>query len=146
MTLILPFAPMACPRPRVANDRAFMPDDYRRWKQDAQMVLRAMGRVWVGNRVPLRVSVVAVFDRPKRCPDGVDSEAWKAGNRVKRWAVPDADNLFKAVADALQDAGFVANDSHIEIGGVTRWYAASGERAKVEISLEVAEDVYGGGR
>ena len=137
--ILLPLAPMACPRPRVFGNRAYMPDDYRRWKGDAVMMLRALGRAWIGSRLPLRVSVAAVFERPNRRPEGVDSDAWKSGSRVKRWAVPDADNVFKAVADALQDAGIVANDSDVEIGSVTRWYAAVGERAKVEISLEVAD-------
>jgi len=143
MLLYLSGDPMSCPRPRAiarnGHGAIFMPPAYVEWKKGAALRLAAQwskaGREF-GGKAPIRVSVVAVFARTKSRPDSVTLAQWASGGRVRRWVAPDADNIFKAVADALQDARIIANDSLVEIGFVTRWYGAIGEGAKIEIVLE----------
>jgi Holliday junction resolvase RusA-like endonuclease len=48
---------------------------------------------------------------------------------------PDGDNVLKAVADALQDAGVVTDDKVIVTATVESLYAAKGEGPSVEVSL-----------
>ena len=144
MILVLPGDPVPCPRPRASvvggHAAIHMPSDYMAWKKKAALVLvnqfRTQGGI-IGSGQPIRVSVAAVFDRPLSRPASIWADDWKRGGRLKRWSKPDADNLLKAVCDALQDAGIVSDDCKVEIGGVTRWYGCTGELPKVEITVEV---------
>jgi len=114
-----------------------MPEAYMAWKRKAALILANQARRagFPMGKGPIRVSVVAIFDRPLSRPASVSKEDW-GGGRVKRWSKPDADNLLKAVCDALQDAGIVVDDCFIEIGSVIRWYGSVGELPSVLISIE----------
>jgi Holliday junction resolvase RusA-like endonuclease len=114
-----------------------MPEKYMTWKRGAALLLANQARRagFPFGKGPIRVSVVAVFDRPLSRPASVKKEDW-GGGRCKRWAKPDADNILKAVCDALQDGGIVSDDCHIEIGSVARWYGSIGELPSVLISVE----------
>ena len=140
MILTLPGDPVACPRPRHgASGHSFMPSGYMRWKSASKLLIRSIAREqgWVlDTENPCRISVVAIFERPASRPSRVDKDDWKSGRRIKRWSTPDADNIFKAIADACQEAGIVLNDSVVELGGVLRFYAASGEKPHMQITIE----------
>jgi len=135
--LVIPGDPVPCPRPRATGHGVHMPEAYMAWKRKAALILanQAIRAGFPMGKGPVRVSVVAIFDRPLSRPASVKKEDW-GGGRVKRWSKPDADNVLKAVCDALQDAGIVSDDCHIEIGSVTRWYGSVGELPSVLISIE----------
>jgi len=137
--LVIPGDPVACPRPRAMPDGkgVKMPEKYMVWKRGAALVLANQARRagFPFGKGPIRLVVVAIFDRPLSRPALVKKEDW-GGGRVKRWSKPDADNVLKAVCDALQDAGIVLDDCCVEIGSVTRWYGSIGELPCVLVSVE----------
>ena len=136
---MVPGDPVPCPRPRAMPDGkgVKMPEAYMFWKRGAALLLSNQARraEFPMGKGPIRVSVLAIFDRPLSRPKSIHAEDW-TGGRVKRWAKPDADNVLKAVCDALQDGGIVLDDCSIEIGSVVRVYAGIGELPCVQITVE----------
>lgn len=145
ITLSLPGDPLACPRPRavVRGKRAasYMPTEYTEAKTSlaAAIVAALDGSRPAWLLCGARLSLVAVFPRPATRPATVDKLAWKSGARVRRLSRPDADNLWKAYADALTVAlgcvGLPWDDALLEIGATDRYYAAVGEAAGVVLRL-----------
>ena len=149
LTFTLPVEPVGCPRPRAfnaGNGRAsvHMPEEYTTWKQAATVLLRnqinraADFRTLTGKMVPsallspaVEVNVVAVFARPERRPKQAFPADWASGQRVRRPCKPDADNIAKAVLDALKSSVEHLlpewDDARCELSGVSRWWAAKGE-------------------
>lgn len=78
---------------------------------------------------PLRVEMDFVFPRPK-------SKIWKtkAMPRERHTAKPDADNLFKSTADALNRVLW-RDDSQIAETLIKKWIASGDETAHVEIKI-----------
>lgn len=78
---------------------------------------------------PLRVEMVFVFPRPK-------SRVWKTKPmpRERHIAKPDADNLFKSAADALNMIAW-RDDSQIAETTIAKWYASGDESPHVEIKI-----------
>ena len=91
--------------------------------------------------VPLRVDVVAVFDRPASRPRSVPAEVWRTGRRVSRPATPDRDNVDKAVLDGMQvrgrfeARGMLANDGQAADGRVRKVWAAKGEEPHTVVTV-----------
>ena len=108
LTIAIPGEPVAQARPRIAviagKPRAYDPKASRDWKATAQQhardqMARAGASVFTG---PVRVSISFVFTRPqttyrKREPRGREPKVTK----------PDADNLAKAVLDALNGVAWL---------------------------------------
>lgn len=154
MILHLPLAPIGCPRPRAAvrggHAGVYMPAEYLEWQGRCAtafvQLLTIPTRVnswdapWFNGG---RISVCAVFPRTATKPKGVETAQWKVGGRL-RFRRYDADNVCKAVLDALQVAlkerlGLDWDDDCMEIGGVDRWYAADGEQPHIRVTLEKLE-------
>jgi len=145
ITLHLPGDPLPCPRARHAvrgrHARTYMPGEYTAAKEAlaAAMVAQLEGTrpAWLLNGA--RLSLVAAFPRCQSRPRAVLPAVWKAGGRCRRLSKPDADNLWKAYADALTLAltrlGMPWDDALLEIGPTDRYYAAVGEAAGVELLL-----------
>ena len=83
--LIIPGAPVSCPRPRVTKYGTFYPPKYKAWKKKATALLQDFGEVE-------ELEVVFIFPRPKRL---------KEGARELHQKKPDIDNCLKAVMDSL---------------------------------------------
>lgn len=149
MILTLPIEPTGCPRPRAANrgGRAgiYMPKKYTDWQarcaraftQRLTIPARENRLDWLGRG---RISVVAVFPRTATKPKGVETPEWKAGGRLPFYGF-DADNVTKAVMDALQvslrkDLGLKWDDKRLSTGATDRWYAAVGEEPHIQVTLE----------
>lgn len=157
MILHLPIEPIGCPRPRATFRGGYagvhMPETYRRWQVKAtNLIVEEIKRVGWGAFAEhltdngARISVFAVFPRPASRSDWIPLEVWRAGGRIRRLRKPDADNVLKAVIDALQCAiveryGVAAwDDSRLEVGSVDRWTAAKGEEPHIRMTLEPLED------
>ena len=149
LVLTLPVEPVGCPRPRAfnaGNGRAsvHMPEEYTAWKAAAVFLLRnqinraADFRTLTGKMVPsvllspaVEVGIVAVFARPERRPKQAFPADWATGLRVRRPCKPDADNIAKAVLDALKCSVVHLlpdwDDARCDLSGVSRWWTAKGE-------------------
>lgn len=151
MILHLPIEPIGCPRPRATirggHAGVYMPSSYRKWQarcavafhQRLALPHRTGALDWIDRG---KITIIAVFPRTATKPKGTDSAAWKAGGRVP-FSRFDADNVGKAVMDALQMSmrDFLKvkwDDKKMEIGGIERWYAAVNEDAHIRVTLEKA--------
>ena len=105
-----------------------------RWEDAASWGFR---EAWAGRSPldePLVLEVTALFARPKRL-------LWKQRPtpRQPQWGRPDADNVLKAVADALQRAGVLRDDGIISCVTVWKLYAAGDEGPGVRVVLSRIE-------
>ena len=116
MFCILDIEPKACPRPRVANRRAYYPKTYTDWKN------HAAGLMPFFVHAPKNLEIRFIFKRPKRL---------KKGPRQPHDKRPDLDNLLKAVFDL-----FDFDDGAISSISSSKWYAASGENEHILLYWE----------
>lgn len=133
----IPGQPVGKGRPRVTTRggiaRAYTPPKTAHWEGVAVTIMRA------GSHQPriedgaLRLVVRAIGERPRRLLRAKDPEG-----RVYRTAKPDGDNVLKAVADALVNAGVIRDDVLIVEWQCTCLYAAKNEAPSVEIELGAA--------
>jgi len=143
----IPGAPIGKGRPRATmaggHARMYTPAKTRRWEMGAAafMAERYDGAVMDG---PLSLEVWALFPRPKRldcahkrqpcsCPCG-----W--AGRQPHTSKPDADNVAKAVCDALEAAGIVANDATICTLTVMKLYTEHDKPPRLRLLLRTADD------
>lgn len=126
--------PVGKGRPRFARSgptvRTFTPARTAQWEAIAREVFACS---WDGGPIEslVELEVTAVFRRPKRL-DRVADERQPHGAR------PDADNVLKAVGDALEKAGVVRNDSQVVRASVAKAYARGDEGPRVEVVMRVA--------
>jgi len=128
---IIPGQPVAKGRPRFSrNGHAYTPAKTVRWEKFAAMHMRHfMGTPMYD--CPLQIQIIAVFQRPQN----MERKKYSS-ERIRHTVRPDADNVQKAVCDALQLAGVVRDDSIICVQGIAKYYAAKGERAQTIVSLD----------
>jgi Holliday junction resolvase RusA-like endonuclease len=141
--------PKAQPRPRAALRKVFGPSgpqfiaraydsgSAEGWKSE---IARAAEDVkpsapFVG---AVRLEVVLLFPRPKTLMRKRDPQG-----RLRHAAKPDRDNCEKAVLDILQGLGFLANDSQVCAGEVSKFYCAVGELPGAEIRIGPCEEIAG---
>lgn len=117
---------LGAPRQAVAAQiHMYTPNETRDWQRSASMVLRAAwgaaGRSGsVGDRAPVRVDVVALFERPQR--------------PIHPFYVvvkPDRDNIDKIVLDSLVKAGVLHDDNAVVAGEPLKLYAPEGLSPRV---------------
>jgi Holliday junction resolvase RusA-like endonuclease len=144
----IPGTPQSKERPRAYQDSAgkiAVRSGKRtsKWEKHARQVLQ-FARQQAGMHgpvprdVPLRLDVLVVFDRVKRLGEGP---------RARHIVTPDADNVLKALKDAL-DGGkprkgnrpgtpglIVTDDCQITSVSTAKWYAATGEKPGVHLRL-----------
>lgn len=126
MDLILPTAPMPCPRPRVAlRGRvpvAYYPKEYTVWKGEAAKLIASLlppdHQPYDG---PVEVSIICAVERPKTTKLPAPR--------------PDVDNYGKAVLDAMTQAGVWKDDSGAVRVSVTKRWTRSGETPCVYIRV-----------
>lgn len=112
------------------------------WRSEIVPELRALGMSPIDK--PVLAHVVAVFPRPQQPRKsyrlkGVDRPypvPWTSG-RVLFVGRPDHDQVVKAGVDVLVQGGLLVDDPLVVgyVGGPSRFYAAEGEEAHVELSL-----------
>lgn len=133
-TILVPGTPVGKGRPRFdpASGKARTPKKTRGWEKTFAWCARAaaMKSKWdCKGEEPVSLSVTAVFKRPQRM---------KGEYREWRQGVPDGDNILKAIADGLQKAGIVKNDTQIVDWGVRCVYGAPSEQGHLEIEVRRA--------
>lgn len=134
-SLILEIEPMGKPSIRSGARGMHWP---KRYVKQAERCRNAF-KIWWSGREPLdgalALEIVAVKKRPtsldaKRHPDG----------RIPLAAKPDADNISKAVCDALTSAGVIVDDNLIADLRVRKFYASRGEQPSIEIRIGQLEE------
>ena len=112
--ITIPGVPVPKLRPRVTKTgRAYTPARTRNWEKMASQVIALTWGSTPKIKRPINLVIAAVFPRPKRRPKMVSKEAWDSGLRIWRPAKPDLDNVVKAVCDAAQMSGVLADDSYV---------------------------------
>jgi len=123
-------APIAKGRPRVTRSgHTYTPKRTRDWEKMAVVSMRAQNATLQALDEPLRVECRFVFSRPKATPKRASSA------RLPKPTRPDLDNLVKAVLDAGSKAGLYTDDARVVETLASKWYAAVGETAHVELSI-----------
>jgi len=122
--------PVAQPRQRHTRDgRNYTPADHpvHTFKSAVREAWRVSGGTcWDG---PVRVDATFVFPRPQ-------SKVWKTKPmpRYPHLAMPDRDNLDKAILDALQHFAWT-NDSRVYCGWLEKWVAAGDEQPSATLVI-----------
>lgn len=135
-TASIPGTPIPFARPRFAGKRGYQDPTYAAWKRGAALILRAAlhgGPAFP--RQPLALEVHVYHPRPKVRPAHVDRLTWSAGGCCYAITRSDLDNHVKAVCDALQDAGVIADDRWIVHIVATNWYAPTFGAVGVDVSI-----------
>lgn len=137
----VPAVPVAQPRQRqrvvTAGGRTFATNytptnsPVNAFKATVRMAMAAAGHPPLHG--PLAMHLVCVFSRPK-------SKCWKSRPtpRYRHAGKPDVDNVYKAVADALQGMLF-NDDAQIAVATIEKWVASGDEQPHVEIMIEPLE-------
>jgi len=133
-TIAGPPVPFARPRFDGRSGRAFQAPGYARWRSTAALVLRAglVERVEAG---PVEVWIEAHHPRPAARPAWMDREAWARGDACLAVTRMDADNIAKAVLDALATAGAFADDRQVAMLELSSWYAPRGRDPAIQVRV-----------
>lgn len=138
----LPLEPLARPRQahRVVMPKggarpfvqSYTPEDgkFAGWRQAAILLLRAARRGAPALTGPLGIRLVCLFKMPA-------GEHRVRDPRPRRWhtSKPDADNVLKAVMDAMVEAGWLADDAPVAQVEVQKIVAAQGEAPSIHVTL-----------
>ena len=134
----IPGAPIGKGRPRATmaggHARMYTPAKTRRWEMGAAAFMseRYDGAVMDG---PLSLEVWAFFPRPKRLDCAHKRQPCSCPCGWAHTSKPDADNIAKAVCDALEAAGIVANDATICTLTVTKLYTEHDKPPRLRLLL-----------
>lgn len=144
-TAIIHQTPLGKGRPRATvqggRARVYTPTLTADWEHFAALELRAAyvdacapeaANYMAG---PLGCEIVAVFPRTaellRKVKAGYKYPTWRLPHAVK----PDADNISKAVCDAIEKAGIILDDKQIALLTVSKHYAMIHEEPRVEVRI-----------
>jgi crossover junction endodeoxyribonuclease RusA len=99
----------------------YNPDTAKEWKETVMAAFLMHRKPQITEPVSLTVSFF--LPRPKSMKD--------PGRFVPHTNKPDADNLLKALQDAVTDAGIWTDDALVFASSVDKWYAREAIGAKV---------------
>tara|TARA_R100001086_G_scaffold248380_1_gene185186 strand:- start:281 stop:742 length:462 start_codon:yes stop_codon:yes gene_type:complete len=139
MTLItIELEPKGKGRPRVTFKggyaRAYTPASTAKWERAAVAILRSQWKT--GALVqPVRIHIDAISKRPIRLCRKKDPEGL-----IFRAALPDADNVAKAVLDAIQKAQIIENDKQVVDLRIRSLYAEKNAAGRVVIAIEKVKE------
>lgn len=108
-TIRIPMTPRVAPRPRVRRDgRAYMPPEYRVWKEQAALLLsQALRNAEIPcYEGPIRLSILLYRDAFRLTITPAESDS-KSGFRG------DIDNYAKAIMDACEAGRVFENDRQV---------------------------------
>jgi Holliday junction resolvase RusA-like endonuclease len=128
--VVIPGQPVAKGRARsTRSGMHYTPAKTRNWESMAALVFNlAIGSQCYN--VPLKLEVTAYFKRPQRLLTRKASP-----NRIHHTVKPDADNITKAVSDALVKARVVTDDCIINWQLCVKYYCAKDVQPHVAVHL-----------
>ena len=128
----VPGVPIGKGRPRFTRDgNAHTPQKTREYEDKVVLCWKCQSGKGFAARVPLIAHIAAYFSVPKSA-----SKAKRAAMEGKyHMARPDADNICKAILDALNQHAY-PDDSAVQIGGCYKIYTTGAPR--VEVTIEEA--------
>lgn len=109
--------------------RQYTPEKTVRWESHAALVMQQGGVRPTSE--PVTVVIEARFERPKRLQTRKTVDL----RNVPMIAKPDADNIGKAVCDALEKSGWVHNDAQAYIVTARKYYADAGQAPGVVVQV-----------
>jgi len=121
--------PKAQPRPRMTkNGHVYTPDTAKEWKESVSVGVMKNRQPVI--TLPVKLTVCFYFQFPKREKPLIEKPGYFRPHIIK----PDADNLLKAVMDAMTDALVWIDDTQVYAVSAEKWYYAGehGARIKVE--------------
>jgi Holliday junction resolvase RusA-like endonuclease len=132
-------APLGKGRPRAVSvggrARVYTPTATADWEHYAALELRSQYESSGPMTGPLGCEIVAVFARTaellRKVKSGYKHPTWRLWMPVR----VDADNIAKAVLDAVEKAGIVQNDCQIALLTIGKHYAMIHEEPRVEVRI-----------
>lgn len=149
--LIIPMEPMGAPRHRIERTKSgkvktYNLTKYRDWKGTFAMIAATQMPASPSLDMPLSVEILAIFDRPAyMCKRYKRSGALKGSpGLVWHVNVPDADNVIKAVLDALKD--HMTDDRIVADVRCRKHYREIDGKPRVEVIIQpLLQPCFGGG-
>ena len=124
--------PKAQPRPRMArNGHVYNPNSADSWKEEVKAAFLPFCRRRRPLTDPIHLRVDFFLPKPKDLKIG-------RGNKVPHTKKPDADNLLKAVMDAMTEAGVWKDDAQVFWPEAPKWYAQ--DKTGAEITVEIYKE------
>ena len=130
---LIPGAPIGKGRPRATkmgnHVRLYTPKRTADWERSSALIMK---NEWPSAPMEnlFRVSIVAVFPRPKRLLRKKDPE-----HRLWHSSKPDIDNVCKSVLDSMVMAGVIRDDTQVVFLTARSVYASKSEGPCVEVKL-----------
>lgn len=130
--------PQAQPRPRATvrggHARMYNPGNADAWKATVRKAAASAGLAGRKLGGPIRLCIQFQFQRPAaHFGTGANRERLKTSAPQYHVQRPDADNLAKAVMDALTDAGIWADDDQVYDLRVTKGWVSTAPGCFVEV-------------
>lgn len=136
----IPGEPVPASRPRVTKWGTHNSKRYTRYKQTAALVLASQWRQPLPIGHAVAVSVEVVIPRPQKRPrTGLAALYWHPSEDYPapiggKWG--DLDNYIKAVLDAAQLGGVIANDSQVVEISATKH---AGDRPGIHVTISIVD-------
>ena len=129
INITIPGAPVGKGRPRfMRSGHTYTPEKTKEYEEKVRLCWRTQSGKGFAGKVPLLASVTAYFPIPKSVSKK-KAEAMAGTFHVNR---PDADNIAKAILDAMNGHAF-PDDSSVQLERVYKIYTNAAPRVEVTI-------------
>tara|TARA_R110001583_G_scaffold25763_1_gene93202 strand:- start:1138 stop:1584 length:447 start_codon:yes stop_codon:yes gene_type:complete len=133
-TIVVNIEPVGKGRPRAVNRGGFVslytPKKTKVFEKSVERVVRASFKGRDKIETSVAVCVFAVFKRPKN-----KSRKKDADGLIYKTTKPDADNVLKAVLDAMVNAGAISDDALVVDARCIKLHSEKGSDGRVIIKL-----------
>lgn len=134
VSFIIPGEPVGKGRPRFTKTgRTYTPEATANYETLVKWSFQAAEHKTVWHDAPLRLTVDAYFKQPQ-AGSRLKHEAMNRGE-IRPTKKPDADNILKIIADALNGIAY-HDDAQIVETIVRKWYAPLWAQPQVEVTIE----------
>ena len=137
ITITIPGTPVGKGRPRVTRHGTYTPEKTREYQQKVRDCYHAQCTGGFAGGVPILARITAYFPIPASYPKKKQA-ALEGAFHLKK---PDADNIAKAVLDALHGLAY-PDDSAVQLTGALKFYTNAAPR--VEVTLTTQEESFHG--
>lgn len=135
--ITIPGVPVAKGRPRVTRHGTYTPEKTKAYQQKVQACYRTQCDGGFAGGVPVLAQIHAYFPIPQSYPKKKKA-ALEGAFHLKK---PDADNIAKAILDALNGLAY-QDDSAVQLTGALKFYTNAAPRVELKLWTP-EEDSYG---